>query len=73
MRSISDLQGREWDITVGKESYGTMVLIFALRSGEDIRRAELQADNALEAEQELGAMSESELCRELERAAAWGE
>lgn len=72
MRTIADSQGRDWDVTVGKESYGTLVLIFALRPGGDIRRAELQALNALEAERELGAMSDAELREELGRAAPWG-
>ncbi len=50
MRSIEDHAGVVWDVAVGKESYGAMVLLFFRRGDDEIRRISIDASSRLEAE-----------------------
>lgn len=57
MRSIQDLAGATWDVAVGKESYGSMVLLFSRLGNEEVRRCAIEASSRLEAERMLSAFS----------------
>lgn len=71
MRMFEDLQGRLWDVAVAQESYGSLVLVFAERSGAEIRKSQLGASTQIEAEAELGTMSEDALRARLADAPRW--
>lgn len=66
MRSIRDGRGRQWDVAVSQESYGTIALYFAMRPGNEIRRDVLTSHNAINGERELAALSDDELVQRLE-------
>lgn len=68
MRSIRDGQGRHWDVAVSQESYGTVAVYFAVRAGSEVRRDVLEAQNAINGEQELAALSDDELRARLDAA-----
>lgn len=53
MRSIKDHTGATWDVVVGKESYGSMVLFFSRRGDDEVRRLSFEASSRLEAERML--------------------
>lgn len=69
MRSIKGEDGRHWDVFVGKASYGEMMLLFACRDGDEVRKDPLASDNPLDAERALAALTESQLHERLRRAA----
>jgi len=69
MRSFVDERGERWEVAVGKESYGNLVLLFT--SGDRIRRLVLAATSRLEAEGELVSLSEVELRARLASAEWW--
>ena len=72
MRTIEDDQGQTWDVAVGKESYGNMLLLFSQRVGSEIRKGEvLAASSHVDAAQELDAMSDDELRSMLNDAPPW--
>ncbi len=71
MRSFHDEAGRLWDVTVGRASYGAHVLIFAQRGGREIRQTPMDANSALDAQNELGDMAEDDLRVRLGRAEEW--
>lgn len=71
MRRFRDKQGRDWDAFIGRESYGTMVLLFSRVGSEALLKAFLDVDNARDAEEELAAMDERTLCRKLTAAKQW--
>lgn len=71
MRSVKDEQGSEWDVTVGRESWGTFVLLFSRATGGDVRRSVLAAEGMLEAQQELDSLAEDELRERLAAAQPW--
>ena len=72
MRRLTDASGAEWDVTVGRESWGTLVLLFVPRAGGAPRQSVMKAETQLAAEQRLHEMSESELVERLEASAPWG-
>lgn len=61
MRDFLDPAGRRWDVTVGKESWGTLVLLFAAREGGEVRRSVLREETARDAGLALAAMTDEEL------------
>lgn len=71
MRMFEDTEGRLWDAAVAQESYGSLVLVFAERSGAEMRKAQLDASTQIEAEAELHAMSEEALRAQLADAPRW--
>jgi hypothetical protein len=70
MRSILDQAGITWDVAVGKESYGNMVLLFSRRDHEEVRRVEIGAKSRLEAERMLRALDPDALRSKLSAASA---
>jgi hypothetical protein len=71
MREIMDAGGRRWDVVVGKESWGTLVVLFSPRSEGPARKSTLRAETALDAERELADMSEEELRSRLATSEPW--
>jgi hypothetical protein len=73
MRRLTDASGAEWDVTIGRESWGTLVLLFVPRAGGGARQAVMKAETQLAAERRLQEMSEEELQERLATATPWGE
>ena len=71
MRSFHDQSGRLWDVTVGRASYGSHVLIFSRREGREIRQTPMDAGSPLDAQGELADMPEDELRLRLDRSQEW--
>lgn len=71
MRNFRDAEGREWDVVVGRESWGTLVLLFSPRVGSDNRTAPLLAETTREAEQALQELEEDELRERLATSTPW--
>lgn len=71
MRTVTDEAGRVWDVAVGKESWGTLVLLFSSRNGEPPRRFVLGVDTAFDASRELASLTEAELRERLASAQPW--
>ena len=72
MRTIIDSAGARWDVLIGRESWGTLVLLFSPRDGGETRQAVLAAETPMAAEQELDGMSDERLLEMLGQATAWG-
>ena len=66
-----DAAGAAWDVTTGKESWGTQVLLFSPRAGGEARKVVLAVETAFEAEQVLEAMSDEELRAHLADSVPW--
>lgn len=71
MRSFTDDEGRTWDVVPGRESWGTVVLIFSPRQGSGARVAPLASETARDAEQELDGMTEEALRERLAESRPW--
>ncbi len=62
MRVFRDSSGREWEVVVGRESWGTVVAIFVARGGTDPpREAMMAVSSADEGARVLLNMSVQEL------------
>lgn len=62
MRVFRDPTRREWEVVVGRESWGTVVAIFLLREGsEPPRQTLLKVPTANEGDRLLLGMTEEEL------------
>lgn len=72
MRRFADGEGRAWDVTVGRESWGTLVLVFSLRDGHENRTALMAAETLRDAERELEEMDEAALRERLAGSKPWG-
>ena len=71
MRCFSDEQGREWDATVGRESYGMQVFLFMPRDDSGVRKALMTSDTWLDGERELGQLDEDALRERLGVSVPW--
>lgn len=72
MRSIEDHSGVARNVSVGKGSYGTMVLLFSFRGDEEVGRLAIGANSRLEEERILGALDPESLRSKLALASALG-
>jgi hypothetical protein len=72
MRDFLDALGSRWDVTVGRESYGTFVLLFARRDAPEVRRLVLAPETVADAERELEALTDEEMQARLAQAEPWG-
>lgn len=62
MRGFRGSDGRDWDVVVGRESWGTVVALFIPKSGPDHpRQALLEVRSADEGGRFLQGLSEQEL------------
>lgn len=71
MRSFLDDTGQRWEVTVGKESWGTLVLIFTPTAGGDARTSVLSAETSFDANAELDAFTDGELRDRLRDSRPW--
>ncbi len=71
MRSFTDSSGQAWQAALGHESHGTMVIIFSRLGSFDVFKSGLNAGNRLDAENEIAALSEQDLCTRLQTAEPW--
>jgi hypothetical protein len=69
MRRFTDAEGRNWDVTIGRESWGALYALFIPVGSrtEPVRQALLQASDHIAAERELDAMDEAALRALLQR------
>lgn len=71
MRRFEDPNGREWDVVVGRESWGALYALFIptgeAASDDDVRQAPLDAESYTDAQVRLGELSEEQLDHLLER------
>jgi hypothetical protein len=69
VRAFISRDGTDWDVVVGRESWGTLVVMFIPRSGDARpRQTVLESGSAEEALSELRAMTDSELQDLLDKA-----
>jgi hypothetical protein len=63
MRRHTDADGLDWDVIVGRESFGALYALFVPGAGNpgEVRQALLSAESQTEAETELDALSAAEL------------
>ncbi len=73
MRRIRDAQQRDWDVTVGRESFGMQVFLFLPADGSETRKALMHSDTWVEGEQELGSLAEEALLERLAVSVRWEE
>ena len=74
MRRIRDAQGQDWDVQIGRESYGMHVALFMPTTGDGpVCQTMLAAETWLAAEQALSEASDEELASLLERSRPWGD
>jgi hypothetical protein len=71
VRGFTDEAGRTWDVALGKESWGTLVLLFSPRGGGDARTSILAAETAFAANAELDALTDDELRERLRDSRPW--
>ena len=71
MRAFDDETGRRWQVVLGKESWGTLVLLFSPVVGEAVRKVVIAAETLLAAHAELDAMSDETLRMQLASASPW--
>ena len=71
MRRFSAKDGALWDAVIGRESWGTFVLLFTPAGGGDARKVTLAEESALAAEAELGAKSDDDLRAMLSESSPW--
>ena len=71
MRGFRDAAGAAWDVTTGKESWGTLVLLFSPRAGGEPRKTVLAVETAYAAELALDAMTDEDLRARLAESVPW--
>lgn len=71
MRTFHDESGRLWEVTVGRASYGTQVLIFSRRDSRDVRQTLMDANSPLDAQNEFNELGDEELRHRLMRSEEW--
>lgn len=73
MRTFEHGDGSSWSVTIGRESWGSFVLLFTPVTGGPARKATLPGETALEAERALDGMTEGELRARLAAAVPWAD
>ena len=71
MRTFTDKQGHLWDVAIGKESYGTFLLIFSQRDHREIRKMQLSCSTPLDAADELTSLTLDDLLTNLAASESW--
>jgi hypothetical protein len=71
MRAFDDEHGQRWQVSLGKESWGTLVLLFSPDHGGDARTSILSAETMLDANAELDAMTDDDLRARLRDSRPW--
>jgi len=71
VRSFVDDDGASWQVTLGKESWGTLVLLFTPAAGGDPRTSVLTAETMFDANAELDALDDDDLRARLRDSRPW--
>jgi hypothetical protein len=71
VRSFTDESGRRWQVVIGKESWGTLVLLFSPTDGGGARTSILAAETTFAANAELDALSDDQLRDRLRDSRPW--
>ncbi len=71
MRSFLDDTGARWQVTLGKESWGTLVLLFTPADGGEARTSILTAETMFDATAELDALDDATLRERLRDSRPW--
>lgn len=71
MRNFTDDAGRRWQAAIGKESWGTLVLLFSPADGGDARTSILNAETSFAANAELDALTDGDLRARLRDGRPW--
>lgn len=71
MRSFLDDAGMAWQVTLGKESWGTLVLLFTPANGGEARTSILAAETMFDASAELDALDDDDLRERLRDSRPW--
>ena len=71
MRAFVDEHGRRWQVVLGKESWGTLVLLFSPDAGGDTRTSILASETMRDASAELDAMTDDDLRARLRDSRPW--
>jgi hypothetical protein len=71
MRAFDDESGRRWQVVLGKESWGTLVLLFSPADAGESRTSVLEAETMLAANAELDAMTDDDLRARLRDSRPW--
>ncbi|TVR54263.1 MAG: hypothetical protein EA421_09230 [Gemmatimonadales bacterium] len=67
MQRITDADGQDWDVTVGRGSWGSFMALFIPRGDGEVREAPLPVGEASEASGSLQDMSREDLLVLLEK------
>jgi hypothetical protein len=71
VRDFLDDAGRKWQVTLGKESWGTIVLLFTPESGADARTSVLSSETIFDASAELETLDDDALRDRLRDSRPW--
>ena len=71
MRGFTDESGRQWQVVLGKASWGTLVLLFSPADGGGTRTSILAAETTFAATAELDALTDDELRDRLRESRPW--
>ena len=71
MRTFDDETGRTWQAAVLEASYGVQVLLFSPLEGSEMQIVYLESQNALDAGQELEALTDDDLRSRLADSEDW--
>jgi hypothetical protein len=71
VRSFRDDAGNAWQVTLGKESWGTLVLLFTPAAGGEARTSILTAETMFDASAELDALDDDALRERLRDSRPW--
>ena len=71
MRGFTDDAGRRWQVAIGKESWGTLVLLFSPDAGGESRTSILAAETTFAANAELDSLSDDDLRGRLHDSRPW--
>ncbi|NLG60835.1 MAG: hypothetical protein GX539_01210 [Candidatus Cloacimonetes bacterium] len=61
MRRFRDAEGREWDVVLGRESWGSLLALFVPVGGGAVMQAPLRSAGYDSAQHELDTMDEATL------------
>jgi len=71
VRSFCDDSGNAWQVTLGKESWGTLVLLFTQSAGGEARTSILTAETMFDTSAELDALDDDALRARLRDSRPW--
>ena len=71
MRGFVDDAGRAWQVVLGKESWGTLVLLFSPAGAGETRTSVLAAETMFAANAELDALTDQDLRDRLRDSRPW--